>query len=182
MRIDDTTLPRMIDFEFYESTFKLHAKECAKRGILAPRFSKARLRDAHYAWREDLQRVEGAEKYLDQGLDHFKQCAHLAYWLRRMAPIIEYEDIAALWEEPDTLYAEEVAAREFLARYGTEFIAFDMGFQICLYYELEKLDNALRTPPRLSGDYLTDLCHMLKFKHVSPHSLYLVYKSILLPR
>jgi hypothetical protein len=78
------------------------------------------------------------------------------------------------------LYPDEDHRREFLRRYGEEYLAFDFGLQICTWYELEKIGATRMQPPILSEDFLIDLCHMLKFKHVSPHAMYLIYKSILL--
>lgn len=170
----------MAEFISFKATFEIHALEEATKALFSPLFSAARLRDAHTAWRDDLLRLEEREKNLTDGADHFKQCANLAYWLRRMSPVIDYRDLAAAAEGVDDLYPDEVLRREFMTRYGTEFLAFDFGFKICAYYELERLDNPREDVPFLSQEYLTDVCHMMKFKHVSPHALFLIYKSLFL--
>ncbi|MEI9930702.1 MAG: hypothetical protein WDM89_09160 [Rhizomicrobium sp.] len=154
--------------------------EFTRPALLSPKFSPARLRDAHYAWRLDIKRVEATEPNLGDGLDHFKQSAHLAYWLRRKSPIVDYHDWAAEIEDLNDLYPDEVERRDLLLRYGEEYLAFDFGLKICTYYELERLDNPRSSVPKLSKEYIFDVCHMLKFKHVSPHAMYLIYKSILL--
>lgn len=147
---------------------------------MKPRLSLRRLNDAHCAWLGDLTRVDDHEKALD-GLDHLKQCGHLAYWLRRSAPVIDYIDMTtsgAIAEDGD-LYADEAEVREFLDSYGNEYLAFDFGLQICSYYEMHRTDGHARAAaPALTRAYLKDVCHLLKFKNVSPHALYMVYKSL----
>lgn len=103
MEFNADILPSMAKYARFEEVFVAFAKEIARKACLFPRFSRPRLYTAHYAWRDDLSRVEQRENNLGQGLDHFKQCGHLAYWLRRSSPIVEFEDVAALWEEPGEL-------------------------------------------------------------------------------
>jgi len=180
MEIDDQTLPSMADYDTLKKFFEAHVVEFTRPALLSPKFSQARLRDAHYAWRSDIKRLIAVEPNLKGGLDHFKQCAHLAYWLRRKSPIVDYVDWAAQVENLDELYPDEIARRDLLSKYGEEYLAFDFGLKICTYYELEKLEHPRSSAPALSIAYITDVCHMLKFKHVSPHAMYLIYKSLLL--
>jgi hypothetical protein len=35
--------------------------------------------------------------------------------------------------------------------------------------------------PQLSVDYYRTVCHFLKYKTVSPHGIFLLYKSLFLP-
>lgn len=178
MQIDGNTLPSLNAFDAFKSTIERHAKETTRGALLSPKFSLTRERDAHFAWLDDMARLKQYEKNLGDGPDHYKQCAHLAYWLRRQTPVIEYEDWANIQDDPNDLYPDELEKREFIAKYGAELIAFDLGFQICSYYCMETIDAMQRDIPKLSLEYLTDVCHMLKFKHVSPHALYLIYKSL----
>lgn len=181
MEVDVDTLPSMEDFDRFRATFEEFAKATCLGACLFPTISLPRLRDAHHAWRDDLSRVEARESNLSAGLDHFKQCGHLTYWLRRCGPVVEFEDIAALWEEAGGLYKDEEELRDLLRKYGNEYMAFDIGLQICQYYELERTDGkGLENPPIITLEYLIDLCHFLKFKHVSPHSIYLIFRSLLL--
>lgn len=176
MQINDKTLPSMKDFPAFKDVFENHALTEVRKALLSPQIALHRLHDAHFAWQDDVKRLSDMERNLKDGADHFKQCAALAYWLRRMSPVVDYID----WFNPDgdDLHPHEVDLRDLIARYGTEYIAFDLGFQICAYYETERVDSPRQFYPNLTGEYLVDVCHMMKFKHVSPHSLYLVYKSI----
>jgi hypothetical protein len=179
MLIQPNILPSIrTDLGNFESVFADYAKETAVGALLIPILSAPRISDAHHAWIDDLKRIEEREVNLGDGLDHFKQCGHLAYWLRRFAPVVDYQDIAKQYTGED-LYANERELRKLLEEYGTEYIAFDLGFQICEYYERERVDRkaSVRDIP-VDMEYLTTVCHMLKFKHVSPHAIFLIYKSL----
>jgi len=71
--------------------------------------------------------------------------------------------------------------RRRLFAYSNEYIAFDYGFRLCKTYEL------LRTNRHDTGfspnvDYVDTICYFLKFKNVSPHAIFLIFKSLLLDR
>jgi hypothetical protein len=180
MLIDQGTLPSFEDFDAFEVAFLGYAKETALDGLLSPVLSKRRLFDAHYAWLDDIKRVANHEPQIDAELDHFKQCGHLAYWLRRQAPVIDLVDIVEAYGEEGGLYAEEEEQRSILEKYSGEYLAFDFGLQICHFYESERLDREERREPRIDLEYLMTVCNFMKFKHVSPHSLFLIYKSLFL--
>ena len=139
MEFDSNILTSMVEYERFEEVFIAFVKETAGKACLFPRCSKPRLYTAHYAWCDDLSRVRDRENNLGEGLDHFKQCGHLAYWLRRSSPVVEYDGLAALWEKPGELYPNEIELRDCLYSYGDQFLAFDLGFQICQYYEYERM-------------------------------------------
>lgn len=179
MYIDGATLPSLVDLNKFKETFSEYVKEIADRALLFPKICSMRLYTAHYAWRDDIRRVGDREENLTQGLDHFKQCGHLTYWIRRTSPVIEYIDRATLFESADDLYEDENALRELLSNYGNEYFALDFGLMICRYYEEERLDKQKdKISLSISTDFLIDICHMLKFKNVSPHAIYLIYKSL----
>ena len=107
--------------------------------------------------------------------DHFKRAAHLAYWLRRCSPVIEVnEELTHDFKNVDKL-------REFYFRYGNEFVAFDVGYQLCLYFEANKegAKHSL-TDYKLTSEYIHIVAHFLKTKNVSPHALFLIYTSLFL--
>lgn len=181
MQIDKTTLPSMGDFDRFVKVLTHYAQEVAKLGELFPHFSIPRLHDAHGSWRNDLERVEDREDNLDAGLDHFKQCGHLAFWIRRHSPIVEYADLTSNYQDggEHQFTRNETERRELLVSYGNEFIAFDFGLQFCLYYERRKAAPTERAKNfTITMEYIESVCHFLKFKQVSPHALYLIYKSL----
>ena len=76
---------------------------------------------------------------------------------------------------------DESAFRDLLFGYCNEYLAFDLGYQFCRYYEINKAGGSQRaTTLILDEDYLRTTCHFLKYKQVSPHALYLLYKSLFL--
>jgi hypothetical protein len=139
------------------------------------RVSERRLRDAYGLWMDDMARVKFMELRGRSEPDHFKRAAHLAYWLRRCSPVIEVnEELTHDFKNVDKL-------REFYFRYGNEFIAFDIGYQLCLYFEVNK-DGAeySLTDYKLTSEYIHIISHFFKTKSVSPHALFLIYTSLFL--
>lgn len=171
----------MVGAEQFISTFRSYAEAVLMKGRLIPVFSKPRILEAHGAWQNDIHRVGEFEKNLGNGLDHFKQCGHLAYWLRRMSPVVEAHDITTNIADAEgyALSDGEIQFRKLMLGYCNEYLSFDLGFQIVKFYE--KKSNASddwATKLQPSTDYLMTICHFLKYKHVSPHSLHLIYKSL----
>lgn len=175
MQITENTFT---DIEENQDRFVQVFKEFAETAMwgarLLPKLSKPRLIESHGAWRNDLSRVGNHEPHLVEGLDHFKRAGHLAFWLRRFAPVVEAID--PLDSPQDThapLTATEVEFRKLLLAYCNEYLAFDFAFQFVKYYESAH-GNDLILPP----DYYFTMCHFLKYKNVSPHAMHLIYKSL----
>lgn len=180
MNIDKTTLPSMADVKSFKTVFESFCIHVLGEARLFPLLSPLRVEEAHGAWQNDLHRVGGNEPNLGGGLDHFKQCGHLAFWVRRMSPVIDVSDLT-YDREPQTppLTKDEVDLRNLLFGYHNEFIAFEFGYQFCLFYELEKPGGSRRAKTiSLSDEYYKTTCHFLKYKNVSPHALFLIYKSL----
>lgn len=146
---------------------------------LFPRLSRPRVLEAHGAWTKDLERVGANENKLQDGLDHFKRAGHLAFWLRRMSPIVEFVDETtniADGAEYD-LMKHEHEFRDLMAGHANEYMAFDIGFQYCKFYELS-VGSKIAEGIELSEDYIRTTCHFMKYKQVSPHALFMIYKSL----
>jgi hypothetical protein len=112
-------------------------------------------------------------------LDHFKRCGHLTYWVRRLGPVIDAHDP---FNTQDSYSAEatetELALRKKMFGFWNEYIAFELGFQFCKFYEVGQ-ENAVRGATFFpSIDYYDTMCQFLKFKNVSPHALFLIFKSL----
>lgn len=134
--------------------------------------SKRRLGDAFEFWVDDVYRVGKVE--LDGGEpDHLKRAGYLAYWLRRAAPIIRMT-----YPEPEGEFKNIEAMREFLVRYGNEFMAFHIGHQLAQSFEIRRVDAVSRQPYQLDFDYIHTVAHFMKSKSVSPHAMYLLYMSL----
>jgi len=97
-----------------------------------------------------------------------------------MSPVIDAADLT-YDREPQTppLTKDEVALRNLLFGYHNEFIAFEFGYQFCLFYEINKPGGSERAERlSLSGDYYRTVCQFLKYKNVSPHALFLIFKNL----
>lgn len=176
----------LIDFEGIDrfiEVYSLFVVWSLDHARLFPRFGQQRIAEAHGAWRNDLSRVGNNEPRLDDGLDHFKQCGHLVFWLRRMSPVVSVVDLTASIQDGHEFHLrdEDRMFRDFLMAYMNEYLSFDLGFQICKRYEIDSGHDGAGDVT-LTPEYYAMACHFMKYKHVSPHSLSLVYKSLFFSR
>lgn len=147
---------------------------------LEPRLSVPRLIEARGAWKNDLDRVGTHEPKLLDGLDHFKHAAHLAFWLRRIAPLVEAVDVTQNISDAQgyPLSEAENSFRAILHPYAAEYLAFDFGYQIVKFYENGHCPIS-KKPNKVDVDnYYYNICHFMKYKNVSPHAMYLIYSSL----
>lgn len=181
MMINADTLKAIHDDGFEFGKFFVQYVEGAfAKAALKPTISVQRLHEAHGAWRNDLDRVGTNEKNLDEGLDHFKQAGHLAFWLRRFCPITD----ALCSLDGASPSVDNERWRKFLFSYSNEYIAFLIGFNISQFYERFKsslVENPRAFEVSVRGEYMNMICHFLKYKTVSPHALTVIYKSLFLP-
>jgi hypothetical protein len=184
MRIEKDHLVKILECDVFVRKFSDFATHVLQACRLIPLASKPRLIDSHGAWKNDLSRVGTHEPNLEDGLDHFKQCGHLAFWLRRMSPIVEAHDTTKNMSDAEgyPLSINEIEFRKLLLGYANEYLAFDYAYQICKYYEIGKeggSDRAQNLAP--SREYYWTACQFMKYKNVSPHALHLILKSLFLP-
>ena len=183
MRIAKNTLEKLKTQTGFVEVFSEFAEAVLGRARLFPQLSKPRLIEAHGAWINDIDRVATHEKNLEDGLDHLKHAGHLAFWVRRLSPLVEAQDETKNLADAAgyDLSTHEIDFRELLLGYANEYLAFDIGYQIARYYEIAKEGGSARAESLvISRDYYRTMCHFLKYKNVSPHGLHLVYKSLFL--
>jgi hypothetical protein len=179
MRINKDTLGSMLTKDGFNSIFAEYSMAVLDDARLFPRLSLPRMCDAHAAWKSEVEHVRENEPHLGDGLDHFKQCGHLAFWLRRLSPVAEVVDLDfGSSELPMTPRQQDF--RELLFGYCNEFLAFDLGYQICRHYEARQKDTPSERARTLlpSLAYYKTVCHFIKFKTVSPDAMHLIYKSL----
>src|SRR5262249_38423188 len=106
----------------FVSFFSDYAKHTLHQARLYPRLSQPRVIEAHGAWCSDLRRVNDHEPHLSGGLDHFKRCGHLAFWVRRMSPVVEAIDLTTNPQDAPgyPLSDDEKAFRDLLFGYCNE--------------------------------------------------------------
>ena len=162
-------------------------------GLLASKWgcsaimSVRRLGEAFDFCREDHTRTLAEGIATSVTLDHFKQASFIAFWLRRMLPINQTLIVDNYRSVSEAANANE--DQRFFLRYGNEICALLIGFQLCLFYEICPLEEdpvVLEIPNRtenlkqysLPQRTIADLVMVLKHKNMSPHALYLLYKSL----
>jgi len=84
-------------------------------------------------------------------------------------------------------YGRFLAQRERIQSYANEYFAFTWGLRLAQSYQHEKdVENGVAAPLSLSfapdEDLIECYCYFLKYKNVSPHAIFLVYKSLLFAR
>lgn len=182
MHIDKDVLPRILANK--EDFFDFYAKyltDMAWEAYLVPNISKARVYEVWGAWDHDLKRVAKHEGNLSEGLDHFKHIAHLVFWLRRMAPLIELDDynLGLSFDQKYILNDTHHELRDLLLSSANEYFNFELGLHFIRFYELGKDGGSNRASNvAIDKDYYKTVCHFLKYKSVSPHAINLIYKSI----
>lgn len=181
MIITEATLPAIEatedDFVKFYTDF---AREIMADACLLPLLNKQRIVAAYAAWKADLARIEDHEPELHEGLDHFKRAGHLTYWARRMSPVIDANEPSFdLYEaHEDPIEESERVLRQRMFGLWNEYIAFEIGLQICKFYEVGQ-PGAIRGITFFPAtDYYDTMCHFLKLKNVSPHALFLIFKSL----
>jgi hypothetical protein len=181
MRFPSDSLPQMAGREYFVQAYCTYVDGVLRQGRLTPVFSRTRIIEAHGAWQNDIHRISEKEKKLEDGLDHFKQAGHLAYWIRRMGPVVETVDTTANFADAPgyPLTEDEKAFRLLMLGYCNEYLAFDLGFQLVKLHEIHpSKPNARASTIRPSADYIQRMCQFMKYKHVSPHALHLIYSSL----
>ena len=129
-----------------------------------------RLREARALWLNDLSnmKIEG-----DGEPDHFKQAGFLAYWLRRRLVISITRELSTFAGTPQQI--------QFLER-PNEICSFLLGFRICLFFQANRKVGPERKEYLESVDlvpeFLKDASILLFAKQLSPHAMYLIYRSL----
>jgi hypothetical protein len=185
MEIQDGTFEKILDDRnAFCNFFCGYVVEVFGEARLTPQFSLSRIEDIYGAWRNDLSRVGNHEPKIEEGLDHFKRSAHLAFWIRRFSPVIALHDNRLNLGDAEGYgpTAAELKFRDLLYGGSNEYLAFDLALQFCLHYEQHKEDAVDLSQFRIDQEYVEMMCHFLKFKSVSPHSIYVILKSLFLNR
>ena len=185
----ENIIAQLEDRQWFIRCMAFNYSQLAARWGCGVQLSVRRLGEAYDFWREDHTRTlaEGIEA-TSISLDHFKHASFIAFWLRRMLPINQTLVVSRFRSIPDDPSADE--NQRFFLRYGNELCALLIGFQICLFYEAGLKRSSgyvyeIRTNPieRLKQfsfpqNIIADFVMILKHKNMSPHALYLLYKSL----
>lgn len=177
---DTGYIEQLFDWDFFneEVSYKIYTT-AAELGVLCT-WSKARSKDAHLNWLQDLRRLEEMEDEIGKP-DHIKCASHLIYWLRRMSPISSFTiDEGCSDTDPSV---------EFLLKYGREYLAFNFGYEIARTYECnikhrnlgpESFSLQSSMSDVKSNDFVICVSHVLKLKNISPHAITIILKAVFL--
>jgi hypothetical protein len=169
--------PAVSGAEWFRAAIRGIFEKVAKENKCWVAMSDARLDEARILWMDDVVRMRIAPgdtqtASLDEP-DHFKQSGHLAYWLRRRI-------VANAIRESDG--GEPTDAIKKFILYGAERCSFYVGYLICLGFATSHLHGRQRQDVlariELTTEYQYDVAVLLKHKNVSPHALYLIYRSL----
>ena len=144
--------------------------EASKVAALNFSLSDPELGEAHSRYLSDIAH---AEKEMKPSPSHFTHAGFIVYWLSRFNPVYDWGLGDNKKYDPSN---REKKARNFLTDYGHVYLAFGLGFRICLGFEIEKGDN---TPlPVPDESYVNGACYLMKYKSIPPHAIGFIYRSL----
>jgi hypothetical protein len=158
--------------QWFASCLAHQYDDIAKRHHCEIRLSPTRLEEARLLWLRDTGRIDIQGDTIP---DHFKQAGFLAYWLRRR--------LVVNWWQRSLVEEATVEQDKFLLS-ANEICAFLLGFRLCLYFEFkEQIDGRdhighLLQELTFASNLKFDVATLLKHKNVSPHALYLIYRTL----
>lgn len=98
--------------------------------------------------------------------DHYKEAAHLAYWIRRLRPF---------GFDPDPTHPVNLDYQKEFIRWINEQLALHFMEFLCITGE--KLHSNTPKSQKFPHNLKKDFLHMFRYKHVSPHALMLILRS-----
>jgi|GEM_PF-2201659 len=171
--ISSSTLSDIKEYARFEEFVETMYREFTEETGINLSFNEFHLKNCHEFWLADLKALE---PQVNGEPCHFKQCAFLAFWLRREPPVLQW-DFDGCYETGEKWIDYKT---DFLGLYGREWFAFRLGYEILLYRECNSVNGGPYDKSKfdLTQKLVVDTCYFLKKKSVSPHALYLVYYSI----
>lgn len=180
-------IERLKDVNFFIRCIGYNYRLLAGRWGCTCTVNARRIREAHSFWMADRKRaLDNNMPASTKDLDHFKNSAFIAYWLRRTIPM---NDVAKKPWQPNVRLDKD--RMDQFMRLGNELGAILIGFQLCLFYEASKGvphdGNVVPLHPdraaylrsrRFPSELLDDFSTVLKHKIVSPYSMYMMFRAL----
>ena len=131
--------------------------------------SEIKLLDAQSFWLHDLKSLRVTES---EEPDHFKHAGWLCHWLRKKSIISRL-----------TIFQEDRLTDVFAENFN-EYTAFAIGLKLVIFLECCERglsDAAIAKSTASAGipTLIRDVAVYLSHKNVSPHAIYLIYKSLM---
>jgi hypothetical protein len=163
----------LIDAEqWFATAIAEQYQDIANRHGCRIELSTARLEEARSLWSHDTGRIDIKT---ETPPDHFKRAGFLVYWLRRRAVlnfVHRRESGVDVSEQDRFLFG------------SNEVAAFLIGFRLCLFFEMKHFidigDHIGHDVEKyhFDSELKFDIATLLRHKNVSPHSLYLIFRSL----
>lgn len=139
--------------------------------------SEDRIEEARQYFLRDVKRFDFEDPNTDPC--EFKRTAALVYWLRRRGFVSSCDD--SIGYDTDAGKERQNNFKEF----PTEFCSFMIGYRICYWLANAEtinkdVDLEHKIPNSLQYGFLYDSARLLRMSNVSPHGLYLIYRSLFL--
>ncbi|MBE8157939.1 MAG: hypothetical protein HAW59_00870 [Betaproteobacteria bacterium] len=159
--------------EFSAKTRKHYAYVCHAAGY-EPVLNDGRLEDAWVFYRRDKKYAANSMPKVGVP-NYFELCGILAYWLCRFAPVYDLRDLSMAQNVPEVFSG-------LLKKFPSELLAFDMGLALCDFFENNK-EKPSGTPAvgENKFSYYKEICYVMKFKNMPPHSTGMIYRSLYVP-
>ena len=163
-----------VEDKFKEFVRSEYEYETNKFAALSPTLSDDAMLDVHQCYMRDAERLEES---MDTTPSHFKRAGLLVYWLRRHKPVVKWGIVNG-----EVLAPDQQKARDFIVDYGHVYLAFSLGYSICLYFEREvdRETAGKRALPNPNDKYVEAVCYLMKYKSISPHAMGFIYHSLFL--
>ena len=157
-------------WEFFYETISDEIDVIASHFGCEAQLSEIKLLDAQEYWRNDLDRL-----MIDESVepDHLKHAGWLCHWLRKKSVISSLK-----------VYQEDRLTDVFENNFN-EVVAFAIGLKLVIFYECCERglsDDAIVASAGTGlnvANLLRDVSVYLSHKNVSPHAIYLIYKSLM---
>lgn len=188
---DAGVIDRLCDRAFFHDAISQFYIRLAEKFGCNVDLSMRRLGEAHDYWQGDVERTlaMGTDHETTE-LDHFKHAAFIAFWLRRLVLINN------IWFRPEDRHsaaAGDTAPSPMqiqFYRFGNEICALFAGFYICLAYETYAMSKRREREGNMQvisdgvfvrempSHLMSEYPKLLKHKNISPHALYMLYRSL----
>lgn len=157
-------------WEFFYEIISDEIDQVASHFGCEAEITNIRLLEAQEYWLNDLAQLRVSES---NEPNHFKHAGWLCHWLRKKSVVSRLK-----------IFQEERLTDVFEQHFN-EYIAFAIGLKLVIFYECCERglsDDAIAKSVQTSAipDLIRDVALYLSHKNVSPHAIYLIYRSLML--
>lgn len=176
--------------EFVNFIQNFYLKEAGECGFNIE-IGELKIKESYALWQEDVDRVLSHAIQNSDSLCEYKHAGFISYWLRRRQIITNINIDSS--EHSKTISLEEhfeslPNSMKTYAQFYNELSAFRLGLRISFHYFIiklkdigsskEEIESKINIIAKRVKEIEVDMSVFLKQKNISPHALYLIYKTI----